>query len=80
MSSLGGNDLNIVITFRVLWSICLSYFLAILRMPPRILGEVEPGVYPFDVISAAGLGFEKHSRFKWALVSFKILYTLSIYK
>ena len=51
--------LCILITFLVLYSICLSSALVHLRMVPCSLLEGLPRCFRFDVISAADLGFEK---------------------
>ena len=59
MSSLGCNVLCMVISFLVLWSICLSSSLVHLRKGPEVANEwYSTSIYSFDKVSARELCLE----------------------
>ena len=63
--------LNFVISFLVFWSICWSSFPHPFQECSRVSYKGDsPGVYPFDKLPSAELGFEKFSRSSEVLFSY----------
>ena len=71
MSFFGCNALCVIISFLVLWFICLSSsFVHFKKGPEYLLNSDIPAVYHFYEISAADFSFDKFSRSPEILFSF----------